>query len=122
MGGGSGVIKTFLLLIYEFMKTGLLAVGGGMAAIRFLQDMIARYGWISAEELANIIAVAESTPGPIGVNAATYVGYSVLSVYGEGWAVVGGIIATFSLITPQVAVIVLVAKGLERYRRSSLVV
>ena len=52
------MIKTILLLIFEFMKTGLMAVGGGMACIRFLQDMIAKYGWLTGEELANIIAVA----------------------------------------------------------------
>ena len=115
------MIKTILLLIFEFMKTGLLAVGGGMAAIRFLQDMIAQYGWITAEELANIIAVAESTPGPIGINAATYMGYSVLSNYGICWGILGGIITTLSLITPQIAVIVLVARGLEKYRSSKLV-
>ena len=115
------MIKTILLLIFEFMKTGLMAVGGGMACIRFLQDMIVKYGWLTGEELANIIAVAESTPGPIGVNAATYVGYSVLSQYGQGWALVGGFIATMSLIAPQVAVIVMVARGLEKYRSSKLV-
>ena len=115
------MIRTILLLIFEFMKTGLMAVGGGMACIRFLQDMIAKYGWITGEELANIIAVAESSPGPIGVNAATYVGYSVLSQYGQGWALLGGIISTLSLISPQIVVIIFVAKGLEKYRRSKLV-
>ena len=115
------VIKTILLLIFEFMKTGLMAVGGGMACIRFLQDMIPKYGWITGEELANIIAVAESTPGPIGVNAATYMGYSVMSAYGQGWALLGGVIATLSLISPQIVVIVLVARGLEKYRSSKLV-
>ncbi len=115
------MIKTILLLIFEFMKTGLMAVGGGMACIRFLQDMIAKYGWLTGEELANIIAVAESTPGPIGVNAATYVGYSVLSPYGAVWGVLGGIISTLSLISTQIVVIIFVAKGLEKYRRSKLV-
>ena len=115
------MFKTILLLIFEFMKTGLMAVGGGMACIRFLQDMIAKYGWLTGEELANIIAVAESTPGPIGVNAATYVGYSVLSPYGAVWGVLGGIISTLSLISPQIVVIIFVAKGLEKYRRSKLV-
>jgi chromate transporter len=115
------MIKTILLLIFEFMKTGLMAVGGGMACIRFLQDMIAKYGWLTGEELANIIAVAESTPGPIGVNAATYVGYSVLSPYGAVWGMLGGIISTLSLISPQIVVIIFVAKGLEKYRRSKLV-
>jgi len=115
------MFKTILLLVFEFMKTGLMAVGGGMACIRFLQDMIAKYNWLTVEELANIIAVAESTPGPIGVNAATYVGYSVLSQYGVVWALLGGLIATLSLISPQIAVIIFVAKGLEKYRNSKLV-
>ena len=115
------MIKTIILLVFEFMKTGLMAVGGGMACIRFLQDMITRYNWLTTEELANIIAVAESTPGPIGVNAATYVGYSVLSQYGVVWALLGGLIATLSLIAPQIAVIIFVAKGLEKYRSSKLV-
>ena len=115
------MFKTILLLVFEFMKTGLMAVGGGMACIRFLQDMIAKYNWLTVEELANIIAVAESTPGPIGVNAATYVGYSVLSQYGVVWALLGGLITTLSLISPQIAVIIFVAKGLEKYRNSKLV-
>ena len=115
------MIKTILLLVFEFMKTGLMAVGGGMACIRFLQNMIPKYGWITGEELANIIAVAESSPGPIGVNAATYVGYRVLFPYGQGWALLGGVIATLSLITPQIVVIIFVAKGLGKYRSSKLV-
>ena len=92
------MIKTILLLIFEFMKTGLMAVGGGMACIRFLQDMIARYGWLTEEELANIIAVAESTPGPIAINCATYVGYRQQGFWGALAATLGIILPSFCLI------------------------
>ena len=102
------MIKTILLLIFEFMKTGLMAVGGGMACIRFLQDMIERYGWLSTEELANIIAVAESTPGPIAVNAATYVGYRT-----AGFA--GAVAGTLGIILPSFAIILALSALLRRF-------
>ena len=65
----------YLQLFWEFFKTGLFAVGGGMATIPFLYDLSDKTGWFSHNDLANMIAVGESTPGPIGVNMATYVGF-----------------------------------------------
>ncbi|MEE1278954.1 MAG: chromate transporter, partial [Acutalibacteraceae bacterium] len=65
----------FLRLFLEFFKTGLFAIGGGMATIPFLYEMSDKTGWFTHADLANMIAVSESTPGPIGVNMATYVGY-----------------------------------------------
>ncbi|MCI9305589.1 MAG: chromate transporter, partial [Lachnospiraceae bacterium] len=65
------------LLILEFMKTGLFAVGGGLATIPFLNEMGVKYGWFTTDTLSTMIAVSESTPGPIGINMATYVGYTV---------------------------------------------
>ena len=65
----------YLQLFWEFFKTGLFAVGGGMATIPFLYNMSDKTGWFTHQDLANMIAVGESTPGPIGVNMATYVGY-----------------------------------------------
>ena len=65
----------FLELFFAFFKTGLFAVGGGMATIPFLYEMSNTYGWFTHQDLANMIAVSESTPGPIGVNMATYVGF-----------------------------------------------
>lgn len=73
----------YLRLVYEFFKTGLFAIGGGMATIPFLYDMADATGWFTYDDLANMIAVSESTPGPVGVNMATYVGY----VTGQGVAV-----------------------------------
>ena len=105
---------TLLLLFFEFFKTGLFAVGGGLATVPFLRDMGATYGWIGEKELANIIAIAESTPGPIGVNAATYVGFHV-------GGVPGAVFATVGLVTPSVIIIILVAKAIRRYADSHLV-
>lgn len=115
------MIKTLLTLMWEFVKTGLLSVGGGMATIPFLGDMADTYGWFTRVELANIIAVAESTPGPIGVNAATYVGYVTMSRYGYLWGILGGVASTLCLVAPEIAVITLVAKGLAKYKSSRVV-
>ena len=102
------------ILFFEFFKTGLFAVGGGLATVPFLRDMGAAYGWLSEAELANIIAIAESTPGPIGVNAATYVGYLVCGIP-------GAVVATIGLVTPSVIIIVLIAKAIKKYYNSYLV-
>ena len=103
-----------LLLFLEFFKTGLFAVGGGLATVPFIRDMGATYGWITEAEIANIIAIAESTPGPIGVNAATYVGYLV-------YGIPGAVLATLGLVTPSVIIIVLIAKAIKKYYDSHLV-
>ena len=103
-----------LTLCVEFFKTGLFAVGGGLATLPFLTQMQQTYGWFSAEELANMIAVSESTPGPIGVNMATYVGYST-------YGVLGGIAATCSLVLPSLIIILIIAKAMDRYQKSPLV-
>lgn len=74
----------------EFFKTGLFAIGGGLATIPFLQEMIGKHGWFTTELLTDMIAVSESTPGPIGVNMATYVGFITgLKDYGTIGAIIG---------------------------------
>ena len=105
---------SYLLLIYEFFKTGLFSVGGGLATLPFLSRMGEKYGWFTQEELANMLAVSESTPGPIGVNMATYVG----NVTG---GVLGGILTTLSLVLPSYLVILLVSKILDRFRDNQYV-
>lgn len=107
-------LSKLAILFFEFFKTGLFAVGGGLATVPFLRDMGAAYGWLSEAELANIIAIAESTPGPIGVNAATYVGYLVCGIP-------GAVVATIGLVTPSVIIIVLIAKAIKKYYNSHLV-
>ena len=73
----------YLRLYWEFFKTGLFAIGGGMATLPFLKDIGATTGWFSQTDLMNMLAVSESTPGPVGINMATYVGYTVGVVRSE---------------------------------------
>ena len=104
----------YLRLFFEFFKVGLFAVGGGMATFPFLEDLAVKTGWYTQLQLADMIAVSESTPGPIGVNMATYVGFSVAGIPGS-------VIATLGLITPSVIIILIIARVLAKFRDSRLV-
>lgn len=103
-----------LRLFFEFAKVGLFAVGGGMATVPFMYDIADRTGWFTHELLADMIAVSESTPGPIGVNMATYVGYVTASYPGS-------VLATLGLIAPEILVILLVARAMKTFRDHPLV-
>ena len=112
----------YLQLFWEFFQTGLFAVGGCMATIPFLYDISDKTGWFTHQDLANMIAVGESTPGPIGVNVATYVGYVTgMGQGGIGHAVLGAVTATFGLVLPSLIVILIVAAMLKRFKDSPLV-
>ena len=74
---------TYLQLFFEFFKVGLFSIGGGLATLPFLSDLGTRTGWFTAADLANMVAVSESTPGPLGINMATYVGFHIGGVPGE---------------------------------------
>ncbi len=112
----------YLRLFWEFFKTGLFAIGGGMATIPFLYEMSDKTGWFSYTDLANMIAVGESTPGPIGVNMATYVGFVTGSQQGGILtAVLGSVVATVGLITPSVIIILIVAAILKSFRDNKYV-
>ena len=104
----------FLQLFYEFFKTGLFAVGGGLATLPFLEDISQRTGWFTSAQLADMLAISESTPGPIGVNMATYVGF-------ETAGILGSLCATVGLVMPSVILIVLVSKVLEKFRTNTYV-
>ncbi len=107
-------MSIYLQLFLEFFRTGLFAVGGGMATLPFLYDMAERTGWFTAAQLADMIAVSESTPGPIGANMATYVGFTSAGVP-------GAVIASLGLVTPSIIVILLVAAFLKSFRDSKYV-
>ncbi len=109
-----------LRLFFEFAKTGLFAVGGGLATIPFLQDLGARTGWFSAADLSTMIAVSESTPGAMGVNMATYVGFTIARLHGIT-GIIGAIVATLGLTFPSIVVIVIIAGFLEKFRQSKTV-
>ena len=104
----------YLQLFWEFFKIGLFAVGGGMATLPFLQKLAVTSGWYSQALITDMIAVSESTPGPVGVNMATYVGCSVAGIP-------GGIIATLGVITPAIIIVNIVSAYLEKFRESTLV-
>lgn len=107
----------YLRLFYEFFKTGLFTIGGGMATVPFLYRMSDSTGWFTHNDLTNMIAVSESTPGPIGVNMATYVGYVTgMQKGGPAFAVLGAVTATLGLVTPSVIVILLIAKFIKNFR------
>lgn len=103
-----------LQLYWEFFKTGLFAVGGGMATVPFLSEIAERTGWFTQQFLADMLAVSESTPGPIGVNTATYVGFTVAGVPGS-------VVATLGLITPSVIIILIITAFLKAFRGSRAV-
>lgn len=103
-----------LRLFWEFFKTGLFAVGGGLATLPFLSRMSVTTGWFTQSQLADMIAVSESTPGPIGVNMATYVGYVTAGIP-------GAVIATLGLVTPSVAIIILIAIFLRNFKDNRFV-
>ena len=104
----------FLQLFYEFFKTGLFAVGGGLATLPFLEDISQRTGWFTSAQLADMLAISESTPGPIGVNMATYVGF-------ETAGILGALCATVGLVMPSVIIIVLISKVLAKFRTNTYV-
>jgi len=98
----------YLTLFYSFFLIGLFAIGGGAATIPFLFDLIRKYHWFTASDLTNMIAVSEATPGPLGVNMATFAGF-------ETAGILGGITATFGLVLPSVIIVVTICKFINKF-------
>ena len=116
------ILQTFAQLIFEFFKTGLFAIGGGLATVPFLREMATKYPWFSADMLSDMIAVSESTPGPIGINMATYAGFTAgYSVGGLPIGILGGIIATLSLATPSIIIILMLSGVYQKFKTNPLV-
>ena len=101
----------YLQLFWEFFKTGLFAIGGGLATLPFLYDMAERFTWFTEADLVNMIAISESTPGAIGINMATFAGY-------KAGGLAGGVLATFSLILPSLILVTIAARFLEKFREN----
>ena len=102
------MLKTAFLLFWEFFKVGLFAVGGGPATLPYLMELTEKYDWYTMAELTDMIAVSESTPGPLGLNMSTYAGFKTLGTF-------GGLVSTFGLVLPSLIVIMLIAKFLENF-------
>ena len=104
----------YLELFIEFFKIGLFSVGGGLATLPFLNKLVDTKGWYTVSELTNMLAISESTPGPIGVNMATYVGFHIASI-------LGALVATFALVLPSYVVIIIISKFLTKFKNSPYV-
>lgn len=101
-------------LFFEFFKAGLFAIGGGLATLPFLYDIASRYDWMPIEMMPDMIAVSESTPGPIGINMATYAGFNAMGIP-------GALVATFGLVLPSFIIIILVSKFLTKFNENKIV-
>ena len=104
----------YLLLLYEFMKIGLFSIGGGLATLPFLADIADRYDWFTREDVANMLAISESTPGPIGVNMSTYAGFQAAGIAGAG-------VATMGMIIPGIIITTIACSFLAKFRGSCAV-
>ena len=105
---------TLLRLMFEFFKTGLFSVGGGLATLPFLYEMSDKTGWFSHADIADMIAISESTPGAIGINMSTYAGFQTAGVP-------GALLASLSLAAPSVVIILIIAAFLNRFRENRYV-
>ena len=104
----------YLRLFWEFFKIGLFAIGGGPATLPFITELGNRTGWFTELEVADMLAVAESTPGPMGINMATYVGFRMGGVF-------GGVVATLGEIFPSIVIILIIAAILQKFKESKVV-
>lgn len=107
-------LSTLLTLFYEFFCTGLFAVGGGLATLPFLYNIADKYPWFNLTELVDMIAISESTPGPLGINMATFAGFKAAGIP-------GGIVATLAIIVPSLIIIIMIAKVLAKFKENKYV-
>lgn len=104
----------YLQVFFEFFKAGLFAIGGGLATLPFLFDISTKTGWFSSNDIMNLIAISESTPGSLGVNMATYAGVIT-------GGILGGIIATIGLVAPSIIIIEIIAKVFDKFKNAKIV-
>lgn len=104
-------MSDFVLLCWEFFKTGLFAIGGGLTTLPFIHEMARKYDWFTEADVVNMIAISESTPGPMGVNMATFAGYKTFGIP-------GGIVATLALVLPSFIIIILLSRFLDKFREN----
>lgn len=113
------MLLLFVQLFYTFFKIGLFGFGGGYAMLSLIQgEVVTKYHWLSPGEFTDIVAVSQMTPGPIGINSATYVGYSsvVNAGYASAWGLLGSLTATFAVVFPSFILMLLISKFLMRYK------
>lgn len=104
----------YLQLFFEFFRVGLFSIGGGLATIPFLNDLAAKTGWFTTAEITDMIAISEATPGAVGINMATYAGFSTAGVC-------GAVLATLGLIAPSIIVILIIYFLFQKYQENRVV-
>lgn len=109
----------FLHLFYTFFKIGLFGFGGGYAMLSMIQgEVVTRYGWLTPQEFTDIVAISQMTPGPIGINSATYVGYSTIAEqYGTSMGVLGSCVTTFAVVLPSFILMLTISKFFLKYQK-----
>jgi len=114
----------FIQLFYTFFQIGLFGFGGGYGMLSLIQgEVVHHWSWMSTSEFTDIVAVSQMTPGPIGINSATYCGYTAVhnAGYGESMSVLGSCVATFALVLPSLILMILISKLFIKYMKTPLV-
>ena len=114
----------FLKLFWTFFKIGLFGFGGGYGMLSLIQmETVHNHHWLTSAEFTNIVAISQMTPGPIGINSATYCGFTAIHNMGMGNAlsVRGSLVATFSLVLPSFVLMILISKMFMRYMKARVV-
>lgn len=114
------MILLLLKLFYTFFKIGLFGFGGGYAMISLIQgEVVTRYKWLNSSDFTDIIAISQMTPGPIGINSATYVGYTAMvnAGYSHAAGILGSTVATFSVVLPSFILMIFISRFFLKYQR-----
>ena len=114
------MVLLLLKLFYTFFKIGLFGFGGGYAMISMIQgEVVTRYEWLSSSDFTDIIAISQMTPGPIGINSATYVGYTAMvnDGYSHAAGILGSTVATFSVVLPSFILMIFISRFFLKYQR-----
>ncbi len=113
------MILLYLKLFWTFFQIGLFGFGGGYAMISMIQgEVVGRHHWMTNGEFTDIVAISQSTPGPIGINSATYVGYTSLvnAGYAPIWGALGSFIATFAVVLPSLILMLAISRFFMKYK------
>ena len=111
-----------LQLFLSYLKIGFFGFGGGYAMLSLIQnEVVVRHAWMTNAQFADIVAVSQITPGPIAINSATYVGYTVGAQMGPAYGVAGSLVATFAVCLPSLTLMILVARFFMRLKNNRLV-
>ncbi|MCD8044164.1 MAG: chromate transporter [Tannerellaceae bacterium] len=114
----------FLQLLLVYLKIGIFGFGGGYAMLTLIQsDVVEKYKWISLQEFTDIVAISQMTPGPIGINSATYIGYTAVmnAGYPQYLAVLGSCLTTFAVCFPSFILVLLISFYYSRFRNNKYV-